>query len=123
MLIVNRGQQLYSLRSGSLNKNYYEVGYRIIYQDSSEDTLSSASPLFVNGIYQIAHIDTTNWTYYLRKVKYNSVNGHIDHAKRLRLHAQNEQAICWYPSSSKMQGFMGTSFYVYVFVFLLLMIP
>ena len=89
MLIVNRGQQLYSLRSGSLNKNYYEVGDRIIYQDSSEDTLSSASPLFVNGIYQIAHIDTTNWTYYLRKVKYNSVNGHIDHAKRLKLHANN----------------------------------
>ena len=72
-----------------MNKNYYEVGDRIIYQDSSEDTLSSASPLFVNGIYQIAHIDTTNWTYYLRKVKYNSVNGHIDHAKRLKLHANN----------------------------------
>lgn len=89
MLIVNRGQQLYSLRSGSLVRYYYELGDRVIYQDSSEDTYNSNVRTSTNGIYQIVNIDTSSWTYYLRKVKHMATNGHLDHAKRLKLHSNN----------------------------------
>jgi len=89
MLIVNRGQQLYSLRSGSLVRYYYELGDRVIYQDASEDTYNSNVRTSTNGIYQIVNIDTSSWTYYLRKVKHMATNGHLDHAKRLKLHSNN----------------------------------
>ncbi len=89
MLIVNRGQQLYSLRSGSLVRYYYEIGDRVIYQDSSEDIYNSNVRSSTNGIYQIVNIDTSSWTYYLRKVKHMATNGHLDHAKRLKLHSNN----------------------------------
>lgn len=89
MLLVNRGQQLYSLKSGSLTRYYYEIGDRVIYQDLQEDVYNSNVRTSSNGIYQIVDIDSTSWTYYLRKVKYMSTNGHLDYAKRLKLHASN----------------------------------
>lgn len=89
MLIVNRGQQLYSLRSSSLVRYYFELGDRVLYQDSAEDTYNSSVRSSTNGIYQIVNIDTSSWTYFLRKVKHMSTNGHLDHSKRLKLHANN----------------------------------
>jgi hypothetical protein len=89
MLVVNRGQQLYSLRSGSLVRYYYELGDRVIYQDPLEDTYNSNVRSSTNGIYQIVNIDASSWTYYLRKVKHMATNGHLDHAKRLKLHSNN----------------------------------
>lgn len=89
ILIVNRGQQLYSLRSGSLVRYYYELGDRVLYQDSLEDTYNSNVRTSTNGIYQIVNIDNSSWTYFMRKVKHMSANGHLDHSKRLKLHSNN----------------------------------
>ncbi len=82
MLIVSRGYKLFSLKDNSLVKYYYEIGDRVIYQDSDTGYHESNLP-DANGIYQISFINTTTWTYYLRRVKQNSANGHIDHWKRL----------------------------------------
>ena len=84
MLIVSRGYRLYSLKDNSLVKYYYEIGDRVIYQDSNTGYHESNLP-DANGIYQIAYVNTTTWTYYLRRVKQNAANGHIDHWKKLAI--------------------------------------
>ncbi len=86
MLIVSRGYKLFSLKDNSLIKYYFEIGDRVIYQDANTGYHEASLP-DANGIYQISYINTTTWTYYLRKVKQNASNGHIDHWKRLDIHS------------------------------------
>lgn len=83
IVIVKRsGTQLFSTRTGDSALYYYELGDRVFYYSATEDNYNSSVRQSTSGIYQIVHIDT-NYNYYLRKVKYNAVNGHLDHAKRL----------------------------------------
>ena len=89
MLIVQRGTRLFSNISNSTTKYYYELGDRVYFQQANEDEWYSTSQKYISGIYQIVNINTTTWTYYLRKVKYNSTYGHLDYAKRLKIHANN----------------------------------
>jgi hypothetical protein len=85
MLIVNRGSRLYSQKSGDTTFYYYQLGDRVYYEQTNEDYWNFSSIPVVNGIYQIVHIDSSNWTYHLRKVKNRAVNGHLDFAKRLKI--------------------------------------
>lgn len=89
ILIVRRnGAQLYSTRpSDSLQYNF-EVSDRVFYYVADEDAYNSTVRKSTSGIYQIVNIDT-NFNYYLRKVKYNSINGHLDFAKRLVSHSSS----------------------------------
>ena len=85
MLTINRGRQLYSILNDPSVVYYYEIGDRAIYQDSNEDLWNNGLPNHVNGIYQIVHINTNTWTYYLRKVKQRVAKGHIDYFKDLEI--------------------------------------
>lgn len=82
VIVKRNGIQLYSNVSGDLNNYYYSLGDRVFYYSANEDLYNSTVRKSTSGIYQIVHIDN-NFNYYLRKVKYNSVNGHLDFAKRL----------------------------------------
>jgi hypothetical protein len=89
ILTVRRnGQQLFSNRSGDSVQYPYEVNDRIFYYVSNEDSYNSTVRKSTSGIYQIVYIDT-NYNYYLRKVKYNSINGHLDFAKNLVSHSSS----------------------------------
>jgi len=83
MLTINRGRQLYTILTDPSVIYYYEIGDRVIYQDSNEDLWNNGLPNHVNGIYQIVHVNTNTWTYYLRKVKQRVAKGHIDYFKDL----------------------------------------
>lgn len=85
MLVVNRGSRLFSQKTGDTSYYYYQLGDRVYYEQTNEDNWNNPSIPVVSGIYQVVHIDSTNWTYYLRKVKYRSANGHLDHSKRLKI--------------------------------------
>jgi hypothetical protein len=83
ILIVKRnGNQLYSLVSGDPSLFYFQINDRVFYYATDEDIYNSSIRKSTSGIYQIIYIDT-NFNYYLRKVKNNSVNGHLDYSKRL----------------------------------------
>jgi hypothetical protein len=89
ILIVRRnGVQLLSNRSGDSVQYPYEINDRVFYYSVNEDAYNSTVRKSTSGIYQIVYIDT-NFNYYLRKVKYNSVNGHLDYAKRLVSHSSS----------------------------------
>ena len=89
ILTVRRnGAELFSTRSGDPVQYPYEVNDRVFYYASDEDAYNSTVRKSTSGIYQIVYIDT-NYNYYLRKVKYNSVNGHLDYAKRLVKHTSS----------------------------------
>jgi hypothetical protein len=89
MLIVRRnGVELYSTRSGDSVQYPYEVNDRVFYYASEEDSYNSTVRKSTSGIYQIVYIDS-NYNYFLRKVKHNSVNGHLDFAKRLVRHSSS----------------------------------
>ena len=89
MLIVRRnGIQLFSTIPGDTVQYPYEIDDRIFYYSANEDAYNSTVRKSTSGIYQIVYIDT-NFNYYLRKVKYNSVNGHLDYAKRLVSHSSS----------------------------------
>jgi hypothetical protein len=89
ILIVRRnGVQLFSNRSGDSVQYPYEINDRVFYYSVNEDAYNSTVRKSTSGIYQIVYIDT-NFNYYLRKVKYNSVNGHLDYAKRLVSHSSS----------------------------------
>jgi hypothetical protein len=82
MVIVKRGSSLGSTIPSDANVYNFELEDRVFYYVSSEDEHNSTARKSTSGVYQIVHIDG-NFNYYLRKVKYNSVNGHLDYAKRL----------------------------------------
>lgn len=83
VLIVKRnGAELYSTVSGDATLYYYQINDRIFYYSSTEEIYNSSVRKSTSGIYQIVYKDTNN-NYYLRKVKYNAANGHLDFAKRL----------------------------------------
>ena len=89
ILIVRRnGVQLFSTRSGDSAQYPYEVNDRVFYYASDEDSYNSTVRKSTSGIYQIVYIDSS-YNYYLRKVKHNSVNGHLDFAKRLVRHSSS----------------------------------
>lgn len=89
ILIVRRnGVQLFSTRSGDPVQYPYEVSDRVFYYASDEDSYNSTVRKSTSGIYQIVYIDSS-YNYYLRKVKHNSVNGHLDFAKRLVKHSSS----------------------------------
>jgi hypothetical protein len=89
ILIVRRnGLELYSTRSGDSAQYTYEVNDRVFYYASEEDSYNSTVRKSTSGIYQIVYIDSS-YNYYLRKVKHNSVNGHLDFAKRLVKHSSS----------------------------------
>lgn len=89
ILIVRRnGAQLFSSRSGDTVQYPYEINDRVFYYSANEDAYNSTVRKSTSGIYQIVYIDS-NFNYYLRKVKYNSVNGHLDYAKRLVSHSSS----------------------------------
>jgi hypothetical protein len=85
MLTVNRGRQLYTILTDPSIIYYYEIGDRVVYQDSEEDVWNNGLPNHVNGIYQIVYINTNTWTYYLRRVKQRVAEGHIDYFKTLEI--------------------------------------
>jgi hypothetical protein len=82
VVVKRNGTQLYSTVTGDLNNYYYTLGDRVYYYSSTEDLYNSSVRKSTSGVYQIVHVDN-NFNYYLRKVKYNSVNGYLDFAKRL----------------------------------------
>jgi hypothetical protein len=89
VLIVRRnGVALYSTRSGDAVQYPYEINDRVFYFSADEDAYNSTVRKSTSGIYQIVYIDS-NFNYYLRKVKNNSVNGHLDFAKNLVKHASS----------------------------------
>ena len=89
ILIVRRnGVELFSARSGDSAQYPYEVNDRVFYYASDEDSYNSTVRKSTSGIYQIVYIDSS-FNYYLRKVKHNSVNGHLDFAKRLVRHSSS----------------------------------
>ena len=89
ILTVRRnGSQLFSNRSGDSIQYPYEINDRVFYYVSSEDSYNSTVRKSTSGIYQIVYIDS-NFNYYLRKVKYNAVNGHLDFAKNLVSHSSS----------------------------------
>lgn len=89
ILIVRRnGVELFSLRSGDAVQYPYEINDRVFYYSANEDIYNSTVRKSTSGIYQIVYIDS-NFNYYLRKVKYNSVIGHLDHAKNLINHSSS----------------------------------
>ena len=89
ILIVRRnGIQLFSTRSGDAVQYPYEINDRVFYYSSNEDLYNSTVRKSTSGVYQIVYIDS-NYNYYLRKVKYNAVNGHLDYAKRLVSHSSS----------------------------------
>ena len=89
ILIVRRnGVELYTTRSGDSVQYPYEVNDRVFYYASEEDSYNSTVRKSTSGIYQIVYIDSS-YNYYLRKVKHNSVNGHLDFAKRLVRHSSS----------------------------------
>ena len=89
IIIVQRGTRLFSNISNSTTNYYYDLGDRVYFQQANEDEWYSTTQKYISGIYQIVNINTTTWTYYLRKVKYNSTYGHLDYARRLKIHANN----------------------------------
>jgi hypothetical protein len=92
ILIVRRnGVELYSTRSGDSVQYPYEVNDRVFYYASEEDSYNSTVRKSTSGIYQIVYIDSS-YNYYLRKVKHNSVNGHLDFAKRLVRHSSSTES-------------------------------
>jgi hypothetical protein len=89
ILIVRRnGVELYSTRSRDSAQYPYEVNDRVFYYASEEDSYNSTVRKSTSGIYQIVYIDSS-YNYYLRKVKHNSVSGHLDFAKRLVRHSSS----------------------------------
>ncbi len=82
LLVKRGGAELYSTVSGDSTFYYYQINDRIFYYSETEEIYNSSVRKSTSGIYQIVYKDTNN-NYYLRKVKYNSVNGHLDYAKRL----------------------------------------
>ena len=89
ILIVRRnGVELFSTRSGDAVQYPYEINDRVFYYSPNEDAYNSTVRKSTSGIYQIVYIDS-NFNYYLRKVKYNSVNGHLDYAKQLVNHSSS----------------------------------
>ena len=89
ILIVRRnGVELFSTRSGDSAQYPYEVNDRVFYYASDEDSYNSTVKKSTSGIYQIVYIDSS-FNYYLRKIKHNSVNGHLDFAKRLVRHSSS----------------------------------
>ena len=89
ILIVRRnGIELYSSRSGDSVQYPYEINDRVFYYASEEDSYNSTVRKSTSGIYQIVYVDSS-YNYYLRKVKHNSVNGHLDFAKRLVRHSSS----------------------------------
>jgi hypothetical protein len=89
ILTVRRnGTQLYSTRTGDSIQYPYELNDRVFYYSANEDAYNSTVRKSTSGIYQIVYIDS-NFNYYLRKVKYNAVNGHLDYAKRLISHSSS----------------------------------
>ena len=89
ILTVRRnGTQLFSTRSGDSVQYAYEINDRVFYYASDEDAYNSTVRKSTSGIYQIVYIDSS-FNYYLRKVKHNSVNGHLDYAKRLVRHSSS----------------------------------
>ena len=88
LLVRRNGVQLYSNISGDSIQYPYEINDRVFYYVINEDEYNSTVRKSTSGIYQIVSIDA-NFNYYLRKVKYNSVNGHLDHAKNLVRHSSS----------------------------------
>jgi hypothetical protein len=82
VIVKRNGTQLFSTVSGDLNNYYYALGDRVFYYSANEDLYNNTVRKSTSGVYQIVHIDN-NFNYYLRKVKYNSVNGYLDFSKRL----------------------------------------
>ena len=82
LLVKRNGSQLYSTISGDSNLYYYQLNDRVFYYAENEDIYNSSVRKSTSGLYQIVNIDS-NFNYYLRKIKYNSVVGHLDYAKRL----------------------------------------
>ena len=82
VIVKRNGTQLFSNITGDITDYYYSVGDRVFYYSANEDIYNSTVRKSTSGIYQIVHIDN-NFNYYLRKVKYNSINGHLDYSKRL----------------------------------------
>ena len=89
IVVVRRnGVQLFSNRPGDAIQYPLEVNDRVFYYASDEDAYNSTVRKSTSGIYQIVYVDS-NYNYYLRKVKYNSVNGHLDFAKNLISHSSS----------------------------------
>ena len=88
LTIRRNGAQLFSTRSGDSVQYPFEINDRVFYYSSNEDVYNSTVRKSTSGIYQIVYIDS-NFNYYLRKVKYNSVNGHLDYAKNLVSHSSS----------------------------------
>jgi hypothetical protein len=89
VLIVRRnGTQLFSSITDDATQYPYEINDRVFYYSTNEDAYNSTVRKSTSGVYQIVYIDT-NYNYYLRKVKYNAVNGHLDYAKRLVSHSSS----------------------------------
>jgi hypothetical protein len=88
LTIRRNGTQLYSTRAGDSVQYPYELNDRVFYYSSNEDSYNSTVRKSTSGIYQIVYIDSS-FNYYLRKVKYNAVNGHLDYAKRLVSHSSS----------------------------------
>lgn len=82
LLVKRSGNQLYSQVSGDPTLYYYQLNDRIFYYAENEGNYNTSVRKSTSGIYQIVYIDS-NYNYHLRKVKNNSVNGHLDHSKRL----------------------------------------
>jgi hypothetical protein len=88
LTIRRNGAQLYSTKAGDSVQYPYELNDRVFYYSSNEDSYNSTVRKSTSGIYQIVYIDSS-FNYYLRKVKYNAVNGHLDYAKRLVSHSSS----------------------------------
>lgn len=82
LLVRRNGTQLYSQVSGDPTTYYYQLNDRVFYYAENEGNYNTSVRKSTSGVYQIVYIDSNN-NYHLRKVKNNSVNGHIDYAKRL----------------------------------------
>jgi len=82
LLVKRNGAQLFSTVNGDPSLYYYQINDRVFYYAEDEDIYNSSVRKSTSGIYQIVNIDSNN-NYYLRKIKNNSVNGHLDFAKSL----------------------------------------
>lgn len=80
--IKRNGAELYSTISGDANLFYYQINDRVFYYSDTEEIYNSSVRKSTSGLYQIVFKDTNN-NYFLRKIKYNATNGHLDYAKRL----------------------------------------
>jgi len=82
LLVKRSGTQLFSLVPGDTTSYFYQINDRVFYYAEDEGNYNTSVRKSTSGIYQIVYIDS-NYNYHLRKVKNNSVNGHLDYTKRL----------------------------------------